>query len=195
MSEADQVTIGYLYKVLKNGKETSEYKEEFAALRHGDYETFLILIGDKIEFFVGYNAGVINTDVNIREDDSDFARLIKSGSSLNSFLKKCFYEFGGISDNDLSNSDFDRIAFFELSLRMHRNNNAPREERIRLENVINHIQRIKNLTDAETVLLHEGRKFLNKIKRPEKMLTDWKSELLVFNSAYSILQQKKITVI
>lgn len=195
MRSTVQVAIGYLYKVLKNGKDTSKFKEEFAAIRHGDYETFLDLIGDKIHFIVSYNTGAINTDVNIREDDPDFARLIKSGSSLNSFLKKCFHEFGKIHDDHLTEADFERIALFELSLRMHRNNNAPREERIRLENVINHIQRIKNLTDAETAQLHKGRKFLNKIKRPEKMLSDWKSELIIFNSAYAILKQKQLTLI
>ena len=190
-----QVAIGYLYKVLKNGKDTSKFKEEFAAIRHGDYETFLDLIGVNIDFIVSFNNGVINTDVNIREDDSDFARLIKSGNSLNTFVKNCFYEYGKISDNDLTDDDFERAALFELSLRMHRNNNAPREERIRLENVINHIQKIKNLSDTDTEILHQGRRFLNKIKRPEKMLSDWKSELEAFNSAYTILQQEQLTII
>lgn len=195
MRSTVQITIGYLYKVLKNGKDTSKFKKEFAAIRHGDYETFIKLIRVNIDFIVSFNNGVINTDTNIREDDSDFARLIKSGSSLNSFVKKCFTEYGEISDNDLSNADYERLALFELSLRMHRNNNAPREERIRLEKVINHIQKIKTLSYDETNLLHQGRKFLNKVKRPEKMLTDWKRELKAFNSAYTILQQKQLTII
>jgi hypothetical protein len=190
-----QVTIGYLYKVLKNGKDTSKFKEEFEAIRHGDYETFLSLIGDKIDFIVSYNNGVISNDVNIREDDSDFARLIKSGSSLNTFVKICIEEFGKIDDCDLTNLDFERLALFELSLKMHRNNNAPRENKLRLENVINHLQIIKNLSDSEIKILHQGRKFLNKVKHPEKMKSDWKAELIVFNSAYNILLQKQLTII
>ena len=190
-----QVAIGYLYKVLKNGKDTSKFKEEFAAIRHGDYEKFLSLIGDKIDFIAFYNNGVINNDVKIREDDSDFARLIKSGSSLNTFVKICFEEFGEITDRDLTNLDFERLALFELSLKMHRNNYALREDKIRLENVINHLQIIKKLSDSDIKILHQGRKFLNKVKHPEKMKSDWRAELIVFNSAYNILLQKQLTII
>ncbi len=190
-----QVAIGYLYKVLKNGKDTSKFKEEFAAIRHGDYENFLSLIGDKIDFIASNNNGVINNDVNIKEDDSDFARLIKSGSSLNTFVKICFEEFGEITDRDLTNLDFERLALFELSLKMHRNNYALREDKIRLENVINHLQIIKKLSDSDIKILHQGRKFLNKVKHPEKMKSDWRAELIVFNSAYNILLQKQLTII
>ena len=190
-----QVAIGYLYKVLKNGKDTSKFKEEFEAIRHGDYEKFLSLIGDKIDFIACYNNGVINNDVKIREDDSDFARLIKSGSSLNTFVKICFEEFGEITDRDLTNLDFERLALFELSLKMHRNNYALREDKIRLENVINHLQIIKKLSDSDIKILHQGRKFLNKVKHPEKMKSDWRAELIVFNSAYNILLQKQLTII
>ncbi|MEZ4805706.1 MAG: hypothetical protein R2852_09550 [Bacteroidia bacterium] len=50
MKTIAQVVIGYMYKVLKNGKDTSKFRKEFAAIRHGDYEEFLNLIGDKIDF-------------------------------------------------------------------------------------------------------------------------------------------------
>src|SRR5690606_39134745 len=112
-----QVVIGYMYKVLKNGKDTSKFRSEFAAIRHGDYDEFLNLIGDKIDFIVSYNGGAINNDTNIREDDSDFGRLFKSGESLKTFYKHCYDEFGKIDDKDISDEDFEKLALFELSLR------------------------------------------------------------------------------
>lgn len=190
-----QVVIGYMYKVLKNGKDTSKFRSEFAAIRHGDYYEFLDLIGDEIDFIVSYNSGVINNDTGIRDDDSDFGRLFKSGESLKTFYKRCLKEFGKINDEDLSDDDFEKLALFELSLRMHRNNNAPREDRINLENVIIHLKEIKNLSDLETEAIQNGRRFLNYVKRPHKMKTSWQEGITVFNDAYEILKERKLTII
>jgi len=32
-----QIVVGYMYKVIKNGIDTSSYKAEFAAIKHGNY--------------------------------------------------------------------------------------------------------------------------------------------------------------
>jgi tRNA 2-selenouridine synthase SelU len=105
MRTTAQVVIGYMYKVLKNGKDTSKFRSEFAAIRHGDYDEFLNLIGKEIDFIVTYNSGAINNDTNIRNDDSDFGRLIKSEESLKSFYNNCFKEYGKIDDQALSDED------------------------------------------------------------------------------------------
>lgn len=190
-----QVVIGYMYKVLKNGKDTSKFKSEFAAIRHGDYDEFLSLIGDKIDFIVSYNSGMINCDKNIRVDDSDFGRLLKSGESLKTFYLRCYNEYGKIDDRDLTDEDFETLALFELSLRMHRNIYAPRQDRINLEKVINDLKDIKNLSDSETEALHSGRRFLNTVKRPEKIKTDWQIGITDFNDAYAVLQSRRLTII
>jgi hypothetical protein len=80
-------------------------------------------------------------------------------------------------------------------MRIHRNNNAPREERIRLENVINHLKEIKDLSESETEVLHNGRRFLNLVKRPVKMKTTWSEEISAFNEAYDVLQSRQLTII
>ena len=189
-----QVVIGYMYKVMKNEKDISKYNSEFAAIRHGDYSEFLDLIGEEINFIVTYNNGSINTDTNIREDDSDFGRLLKSGESLKTFLRKCTKEFGNINDEHLKDETFEKLALFELSLRMHRNNNASRKERITLENVINELKVIKNLSDQETETLHNGRKFLNSVKRPNKMKVSWEVGEQEFFEAYRIIESRMLTI-
>jgi hypothetical protein len=190
-----QVVIGYMYKVLKNGKNTSKFHKEFAAIRHGDYSDFLNLIGEEIDFVVSYKSGAINTDTNIREDDSDFGRLFKSGKSLKKFLNNCYSEFGEFEDEVISIEVYEKLALFELSLRMHRNNNSPRVDRITLENVINELKEIKGLSDSDCKLLHKGRKFLNNVKRPEKMKDSWEGGVNDFHDAYSVLQSQQLTII
>jgi len=189
-----QVVIGYMYKVLKNNIDTSKFKEEFASIRHGDYSNFLNLIGDEIDYVASSINGVINTDTKIREDDVDFGRLFKSGESLKSFYKLCLKEYGKILDSDIPDNIFEQLGLFELSLRMHRNNNLPRKGRITLETVINELKEIKKLSNEETEILHKGRKFLNNVKRPNKMKVDWKDGIKEFTSAYTLIQSKKLTI-
>lgn len=180
---------------MKNEKDTAKFNKEFAAIRHGDYSEFLNLIGEEIEFIITYNNGAINSDANIREDDTDFGRLFKSGESLNTFLLKCTKEFGKITDEHLNDETFEKLALFELSLRMHRNNNASRIERISLENVIIDFKEIKRLSKQESDALHNGRKFLNCVKRPDKIKTTWKEGEIEFLEAYKILESLKLTII
>ncbi len=189
-----QVVIGYMYKVLKNNLDTSDFKNEFAAIRHGDYFDFIKLIGKQIDFIVVYNSGLINNDVNIKKDDIDYVGLIKSGESLIEFYKKCYLKFGDINDTDLPDLYFEKAIKFELGLRMHLNNKRLKKERKTLENVINELSILKRLTDLETEKLHKGRKFLNFIKRPEKLKSDWKTVSSDFDNAYSILIDKGLTI-
>ena len=52
-----EVAVGYLLKVLKNQKRITEYKNEFNAIKHSDYKTFLSLIDGEIPPMVIYNGG------------------------------------------------------------------------------------------------------------------------------------------
>jgi hypothetical protein len=183
-----------MYKVLKNKLDTSDFKDEFAAIRHGDYFAFIKLIGKKIDFIVVYNSGLIDKETAIKKDDIDYVGLIKSGESLKDFYKKCYLNFGEIVDTDLSNTYFEKATIFELGLRMHLNNKKLKKDRKTLENVINEISTLKKLTESETEKLHNGRKFLNYIKRPEKLKSDWKTVSSEFDKAYSLLIEKRLTI-
>jgi hypothetical protein len=190
-----QVVVGYMYKVLKNKLDISDFKIEFAAIRHGDYYDFITSLGKEIDFIILNNEGQLEEKTKIRENEIDFVGLVKSGESLEKFHKKCFSKFGKIKDPDLSDIYFEKAAIYELSLRMHYNNKRLTRDRITLENVINKLSEIKNLTEFETETLHKGRKFLNFIKRPEKLNSNWKTVTNDFDQAYSILIDKKLTII
>lgn len=49
-SRIDEVigeVIGYMLLVLKSGKDISQFKSEFNAIRHGNYDDFIKLINPK----------------------------------------------------------------------------------------------------------------------------------------------------
>ncbi len=189
-----QVVVGYMYKVMKNGMVFSNYSAEFAAIRHGDYKDFLDRIGKPIDSLVSYSDGIIYTNTNITDNDIDFGALLKAGASLKVFYKKCIKEFGRFEDPDLSNETFEKLCLFELSLRMHRNNKLKKENHRRLELIINDIAILYNLSDGEKSLLHAGRKFLNAVKRPEKLKMSWIEGTEILNKAYALLQHHKLTI-
>lgn len=189
------IVVDYMYKVQKNKLPITKFKEHFAAVRHGDYIEFLNLINKKIDFIVVYNNGTIDNNVSINEKDFDFIKLVKSGESLKYFYKECINEFGDIIDKDISDEIFEKLCLFELSLRMHYNNKRLSKSRITLENVINELKEIKDLSDSDIEILHKGRKFLNQVKRPEKLNQTWEKGTNDFLNAYQILESKKITII
>lgn len=55
------VTVGYMLKVLKANERIKTFKDEFAAIRHGDYIEFINLVKGEIPFLVVYNEGVITS--------------------------------------------------------------------------------------------------------------------------------------
>ncbi len=190
-----EVIIGYMYKVLKNKLDTSCFKNEFAAIRYGDYFDFNISKTKQIDYIVVYNMGVIDKTTNIKRDDSDYIGLVKSSESLKEFYKKCYSKFGEITDSDLQDVYFEKATIFELSLRMNLNNKRKVKDRITLETVINEISIIENLNNLEIEILHKGRRFLNYLKRPEKLKSNWAIVSSEFENAFSLLKEKKLTII
>jgi hypothetical protein len=184
-----------MYKVLKNGKDVSRFHNQFAAIRHGDYDEFLNLVGDEIDVIVAFTGGKINTDTNIRNDDVDFGRLLKVSASMKSFYRGCVDEFGQFKDSDIPDVVFEELATFELALRMHRNNNLPRRSHIELETIIKEIKELKELSEGEEETLHNGRRFLNCVKRPEKMKKPWEQGISEFKEAYAVLKFNGLLII
>ena len=54
-----EVAVGYMLKVLKTNQKITEFKDEFNAIKHGDYKSFLSLIEGEIPSMVIYNGGGI----------------------------------------------------------------------------------------------------------------------------------------
>jgi hypothetical protein len=59
-----EFAVRYMLKVLKNQQRITEYKKEFNAIKHGDYKTFLSLVGGKIPPMVIYNSRKIRSEEN-----------------------------------------------------------------------------------------------------------------------------------
>jgi hypothetical protein len=74
---------------------------------------------------------------------------------------------------------------------MHSNDKRLHSEEIRLIDVIDTLE----LTLNEKDTLHQGRKFINHIKRPWKMKNKWSDELEKFNSAFELIKSKRLTIL
>ena len=59
-----EVAVGFMLKVLKTNQKLTEFKDEFNAIKHGDYKTFLSLIDGEIPLMVIYNGGGIRAEEN-----------------------------------------------------------------------------------------------------------------------------------
>ncbi|MBL7901611.1 MAG: hypothetical protein JNK73_06425 [Bacteroidia bacterium] len=188
-------TVGYMLKVIKSGKTITKFKNEFAAIRHGNYFEFLNMVKGPIPFMVTYNAGNITTDNTPTKDDCDFGGLLKAGPSLVIFYKNCLSEYGSIPDTDISNETYGKIVLFEISLRMHANNDKLLNEREDLINVIDKLATFKNLGQIDTEKLQLGRKFRNMIMHNKNQFPSWADGIKAFESAYEVLVQHQITVI
>lgn len=189
-----QVAVGYMLKVMKSTKNVDFKKKEFAAIRHGNYDQFLSLVNGPIPEMVVYNAGVIKTKNISQKEDFDFAALIKAGPSLLIFHKNCITHYGNFKDSEIDDNTFEKIALFEIGLRMHANNKSLLTEMEKLESVIDKIGLAFNMTDEEIKQLHLGRLFLNMIKHKKMKFETWESGIKAFLSACVIVDKYKLNV-
>lgn len=190
------VVVGYMLKVLKNCKKITHFKDEFSAIRHGDYITFIDLVGGPLPFMVVYNEGVIKSGkLQPSKDDIDFELLLKSGPSLKIFYYNCLVAYGEIIDKDISDELFENAVLFEIGIRMHANNFTLLNERSTLETVINLLCDHKNIPAIDKDIIHKGRLFLNMIKHNKKHFSSWQEAKAAFNDACHVLSKYRLTVI
>jgi hypothetical protein len=192
-----EVSVGYMLKVLKNQQRITEYKNEFNAIKHGDYKTFLSLIDGEIPPMVIYNNGRIKSEENNPNYDFDFEGLVKSGPSLMIFFKKCLLVYGNIEDTDITDSIYYKVVVFEIALRMHANNNnlLDKTKREDLINVISFLSKFKNLTREEEEKLQKARNFTNMIKHFKNQYPSWEIGISYFLDGFSVLEKHKILIV
>jgi type III secretion system FlhB-like substrate exporter len=188
-------TVGYMLKAMKLKKNTSLFHKEFASIRHGNYYAFTELIKGEIPTVVVYNNGEIHVNKKITKEEIDFVGLIKSGPSLIKFHEKCLSEFGKLVDKDIPDEIYEKVALFEISLRMHANNENLINSQEDLIEVIFKLSKSKNLPNNLIEKLQNGRRFLNMIKHPNNQFPSWNDGINAFNKAYSFCQKYSLTVI
>ena len=191
--------VGYMLKVIKSGKRIDKFKDEFNAIKHGDYDMFLDYIKEPEPFMVQWSRGVIKTDnFSQRAGDCDFVMMLRAEPSISKFLTTCFAEYGSITDADLPDPIFMKCAAFEISLRNHNNNirasqNIPWEKKD-LVDVIDELCVYRNIPEADKNILQDGRKFLNRIKH-KPSATSWADGVTKFNVAWTVRNKYLIQLV
>lgn len=188
-------TVGYMLKVLKADVKIDKFNTEFKMIRHGNYFEFINSVKGEVPHTVVYNKGDIKSDNIARKDDFDFLGLFNANPSLQKFYTNCYKEYGEINDTDIPNSIYGIAALFEISIRMHANNNNLIKPRENLIEVINKLAEFKNLTENETKKLHQGRRFINMIKHFKNQFPSWNEGMEAITIAYELLKEKKLTII
>lgn len=189
-----EVVVGNMLKVMKSGRPIIKHSEAFKKIRHGDYDNFIKIINGHIPPIVIYNNGIIKNSYTSQEENFDFAGLICSGPSLIKFHIDCLCEYGLIKDENIADDIFEKIVLFELSIRMHANNSKLLNMRDVLEVAINKLSEFKGLNNNDTKQLHNGRIFLNGVKRNKTKFPSWKEGIIEFQKAYEILVNNKLTI-
>jgi hypothetical protein len=189
-----EVVVGNMLKVMKSGRPIIKHIEAFKKIRHGDYDNFIKIINRPIPPIVIYNNGVIKNSYTSQDEDFDFAGLICSGPSLIKFHKDCLTEYGTIKDENITDDIFEKMVLFELSIRMHANNSKLLNIKDVLEVAINKLSGFKGLNNEDTIQLHNGRIFINGVKRNITKFPSWNEGIIEFQKAYEILVTNKLTI-
>jgi len=130
------------------------------------------------------------------------AALIIAGPSIQVFFNNCVKKYGEEflkQELEISNDTYRKAALFEVSLRVHANNNKLLSERENLENVIIKISNFKSLSIEETETLQKERNFINDIKhhnkpRYNRKFSTWEEGVSKFKDAYRILEEKELFI-
>jgi len=190
-----EFAVGYMLKVLKSSVKITEYKTEFAAIRHGNYFEFINLVEGELPFMVTNREGQVYIDDQNNPDDVDFAGLIKAGSSLKRFYENCIEFYGEIKDSDVSDLAYCKLASFEISLRMHSNNHHLTDKSSELKKVIDAVGSHFKLSDSEIKNLQAGRRFLNMVKHFKKQFKSWDDGIIALQLALQVLSDHKLTIV
>jgi hypothetical protein len=197
--------VGYMLKVMRSGTAITKYKDEFNAIRHGDYDEFISLVkGEKPIMIVWQEGTLANQDNISQKTHFDMIVLISAQNSLQIFLNNCVKEYGEEflkQEPEISNDIYRKTALFEVSLRIHANNNKiPINKREDLVDVIIKLSNFKGLSPEEIEKLQKGRQFLNDIKhhnnKPnyKRKFSTWEEGVSKFKEAYKILEEKELFI-
>lgn len=197
-------TVGYMLKVLKNKKDISDVRNEFNSIRHGNYNEFLKLIDAELPIFVlggegkapqVFGKGNKDEEIVLLANECDMIQLISSANAMRTFLKKCFLKHGNFEDPDIKDSVYNKLAIFEIRIRVHASNYGLITINDTLESIINKLCEKLEFNSDILDKLHKGRRFLNKVKHNKSNYYLWSKNLTEFEIAYDILTEKEIRLI
>lgn len=198
------IVVGYMLKLLRNNVNITSHLKEFASIRHGNYDEFIQLVNGEKPFMVMYDNGEIRTDNFNQNNTCDFGMLIQSGPSLTKFYNEVKSIYGSVIDTDISDDIYKKLVLFEISLRVHANNNnliqryviGDKVTETTIENVIDKLSKFKNLSIDEIEKLHNGRLFTNYVKhKKSKKFSSYQDGINYFNDAYDVLLNNQLTII
>jgi hypothetical protein len=187
--------IGYMYKIIKNDVPITHYDREFKDIRHGNYFSFINRFKNAptIEPIYVWHQGDVYTQTEAKKNDIDFISFLFAQPALIEFFKACRAVYGNQIDNDLTDLLFEKAVMFELCLRMQGSNYHLLEEEENLKPVIEKVCKHLSISDEDESRLHNGRYFINAIKRKKELQTkfqgSWDTAKKAFEEAFETAER------
>lgn len=186
------LVVGYMLKVIKSGRDIQDFRQEFNAIKHGDYDYFIGLIKEpQADSIIQWKDGEMKTEGFAQsKGDSDIAMLYVIEPSIVKFGNDCFSAYGPVTDPDLSDLVFCQCAAFEISLRVQLNKEAKnrglRYPGLTLQDTITELGVLNNIHAEDVALLQRGRQFVNTVKKHKAKFQDWKEGAMAFAKAWMV---------
>lgn len=187
--------VGYMLKVIKSKAPIHDFCKQFNAIKHGDYVEFIDLLNvgipdDIVVYKIGQ--GIIETKDQLSLRNVDFAFLLLASTSLKKFYHDCHSAFGDIIDEHLTDNDFEKLANFEMLIRMFYNKEHSYDGRKKLYDIINEYFKDKEISNEDLEILQNARKFLNMVKGHKAHFRNYKEGLIEFDKSLKVLEKYNI---
>ena len=192
--------VGYMFKVIKAGKNIINFKEQFNAIKHGDYDCFFTLIKEpQPELLFQWKEGSLKSSgYSQQSGDCDITMLFAIDPSLRKFCVDCFNYYGKINDSDITDLVFSKCAAFEIALRVQSNKEKQNRKihytKSTLEKTIDELCVYNNIPPNERNILQDGRRFVNMVKGHKSHFTTWHSGILSFELAWSVCGKYQLKI-
>lgn len=180
-----------ILQLIRKGENLKKYQSYINAVKHGDYTDLIALNKGNTPPMVIYNQGNIKYSVNEPDYSFEFEGLIKSSYSLILIWNELKDKLIDFIDNEITELEYQKLAEFEIAIRIHAKNHNIFNSRLDLVDIINLLASHLHMDNEEKEIIQKGRVQLNIVKHHKKKPVT----IQEFMDAFKVLEKYRIQII
>lgn len=180
-----------ILQLIRKGENLKKYQSYINAVKHGDYTDLITQNKGNTPPMVIFNQGNIKYSVNEPDYLFEFEGLIKSSYSLIKIWNELKDKLTDFVDDEITELEFQKLAEFEIAIRIHAKNNNLFNSRLDLVDIINLLASHLHMDNEEKEKLQKGRVQLNIVKHHKKKPVI----IQEFIDAFKVLEKYRIQII
>lgn len=207
----------FMFKHIRAETNIHKFKQEFRCLRHGHYDELIERVRSYFPDVEMESPIIVAYDIGKGEPTTDkstfnqrmmcdFVGIINCQKPMHHFAQLLVTEYGKIKDEEFETKVFQEVVLYELGLRnalcnAYKNNewehNLISSLRLEMEDVIDELAYIYNLTPENIDLLTKGRQFRNYVKEKKLRKNQFESSaqaLIKFKEAITLAKQLEFSL-